>query len=125
MGRRTLFECRPTGAALGRYSGNNSEQPFRKLLFTVIFEIITFLIQKHFKTVTVNGNFEEINSNDFLDGNWESMEMKGLRTAGAKTVTVMVIHFLRGNFRANKFSRVTRLPVRILSQTVNLDIVSE
>ena len=24
-----------------------------------------------------NGNFEEINSNDFLDGNWESMEMKG------------------------------------------------
>ena len=24
-----------------------------------------------------NGNFEEINSNDFQDGNWESMEMKG------------------------------------------------
>ena len=24
-----------------------------------------------------NGTFEEINSNDFLDGNWESMEMKG------------------------------------------------
>ena len=24
-----------------------------------------------------NGNFEEINSNDFLDGNWESMEIKG------------------------------------------------
>ena len=24
-----------------------------------------------------NGNFEEINSYDFLDGNWESMEMKG------------------------------------------------
>ena len=24
-----------------------------------------------------NGNFEEIDSNDFQDGNWESMEMKG------------------------------------------------
>ena len=28
-----------------------------------------------------NGNFRKINSNDFQDGNWESMEMKGwLRT---------------------------------------------
>ena len=28
-----------------------------------------------------NNNFEEINSNDFQDGNWKSMEMKGwLRT---------------------------------------------
>ena len=24
-----------------------------------------------------NGNLEEIDTNDFLDGNWESMEMKG------------------------------------------------
>ena len=38
-----------------------------------------------------NGNFEEVNSNDFLDGNWESIENEGV-TAGAKTVTVMVIH---------------------------------
>ena len=50
---------------------------------TVIFEMITFLIQKHFKTATVTGNgkFGKINSNDFQDGNWVSMEMKGrLRT---------------------------------------------
>ena len=45
---------------------------------------------KTFQDGNGNGNFEEINSNDFLDGNWESMEIKG--TAGAKTVTVMVIH---------------------------------
>ena len=44
---------------------------------TVMFEIITFLIQKHFQNGNGNGNFEKINSNDFLDGNWESMEMKG------------------------------------------------
>ena len=46
---------------------------------------------KTFQDGNGNGNFEEINSNDFLDGNWESMEMKGV-TAGAKTVMVMVIH---------------------------------
>ena len=45
---------------------------------------------KTFQDGNGNGNFEEINSNDFLDGNWEPMEMKGA-TAGAKTVTVMVI----------------------------------
>ena len=44
---------------------------------TVIFEIITFLIQKRFKTVTVTVILREINSNDFLDGNWEPMEIKG------------------------------------------------
>ena len=44
---------------------------------TVMFEIISCLIQKHFKTVTVTVIFEEINSNYFQDGNWESMEMKG------------------------------------------------
>ena len=43
----------------------------------VIFETITFLIQKHFKTVTVTVNSEKINSNYFQDGNWESKEMKG------------------------------------------------
>ena len=32
---------------------------------------------KTFQDGNGNGNFEEINSNDFLDGNWESMEMKG------------------------------------------------
>ena len=57
---------------------------------TVIFEISTFQIQKHFKTVTVTVKFGEINSTDFQDGNWESMEIKGV-TADAKTVTVMVI----------------------------------
>ena len=46
---------------------------------------------KTFQDGNGNGNFGETNSNDFLDGNWESMENEGL-TAGAKTVTVMVIH---------------------------------
>ena len=46
---------------------------------------------KTFQDGNGNGNFEEINSNDFQDGNWESMENEGV-TAGAKTVTVMVIH---------------------------------
>ena len=46
---------------------------------------------KTFQDGNGNGNFEEINSNDFLDGNGESMENEGA-TAGAKTVTVMVIH---------------------------------
>ena len=32
---------------------------------------------KTFQDGNGNGNLEEINSNDFLDGNWESMEMKG------------------------------------------------
>ena len=32
---------------------------------------------KTFQDGDGNGNFEKINSNDFLDGNWESMEMKG------------------------------------------------
>ena len=36
---------------------------------------------KTFQDGNGNGNVEEINSNDFQDGNWESMEMKGrLRT---------------------------------------------
>ena len=46
---------------------------------------------KTFQDGNGNGDFEEINSNDFLDGNWESMANEGA-TAGAKTVTVMVIH---------------------------------
>ena len=47
---------------------------------------------KTFQDGNGNVNFEEINSNDFLDGNWESkMENEGA-TAGAKTVTAMVIH---------------------------------
>ena len=44
---------------------------------------------KTFQDCNGTGNFEEINSNYFQDGNWESME-KGV-TADAKTVTVMVI----------------------------------
>ena len=32
---------------------------------------------KIFQDGNGNGNFDEINSNDFLDGNWESMEIKG------------------------------------------------
>ena len=32
---------------------------------------------KTFQDGNGNGNFEKINSNDFLDGNWESMAMKG------------------------------------------------
>ena len=32
---------------------------------------------KTFQDGNGNGNFEEIHSNDLLDGNWESMEMKG------------------------------------------------
>ena len=32
---------------------------------------------KSFQDGNGNGSFEEINSNDFLDGNWESLEMKG------------------------------------------------
>ena len=44
---------------------------------TFIFEIITFLIQKHFKTVTVTVILGKINSNYFQDGNWEPMQMKG------------------------------------------------
>ena len=32
---------------------------------------------KIFQDGNGNGNFEEINSNDFLDGTWESMEIKG------------------------------------------------
>ena len=40
-------------------------------------KIITFLIQKHFKTETVTVNLGKINSNYLQDGNWESMEMKG------------------------------------------------
>ena len=36
---------------------------------------------KTFQDGNGNGNFGEINSNDFQDGNWEPMEMKGsLRT---------------------------------------------
>ena len=35
------------------------------------------VISKIFQDGNGNGNFEEIKSNDFLDGNWESMEMKG------------------------------------------------
>ena len=35
-----------------------------------------------------NGNFGEVNSSEFQDGNWEPMEMKG-STADAKTVTEM------------------------------------
>ena len=34
-------------------------------------------ISKTFQDGSGNGNFEEINSNDFLEGNWESMEIKG------------------------------------------------
>ena len=63
-----------------------------KWKITVIFEMITLISNsKTFQDGNGNGNFEEINSNDFLDGNWESMEMKG-RLRGAKTVTVVVIH---------------------------------
>ena len=51
--------------------------PKSRNMNTVIFEIITFLIQKTFQDGNGNGNFEEINSRDFLDGDWESMEMKG------------------------------------------------
>ena len=50
---------------------------------------------KTFQDGNGNGNFEEIKSHDFLDGNWESMENQGA-TVGAKTVTVMVI---RPNFK--------------------------
>ena len=32
---------------------------------------------KTFQDGNGNGNFEEINSNYFLDGHWESMEIKG------------------------------------------------
>ena len=32
---------------------------------------------KTFQDGNGNGTSEEINSNDFLDGNWESMEIKG------------------------------------------------
>ena len=32
---------------------------------------------KTFQDGNGNGNFEEMFSNDFLDGNWESMAMKG------------------------------------------------
>ena len=32
---------------------------------------------KTFQDGNGNGNFEEINSNDFLGGKWESMEIKG------------------------------------------------
>ena len=32
---------------------------------------------KTFQDGNGNGNFKKINSYDFLDGNWESMEMKG------------------------------------------------
>ena len=32
---------------------------------------------KTFQDGNGNGNFGKINSNDFQDGNWESMEMKG------------------------------------------------
>ena len=36
---------------------------------------------KTFQDGNGNGHFGNINSNDFQDGNWESMEMKGwLRT---------------------------------------------
>ena len=57
-----------------------------------VFVIITKLIaSKHYRHIrnyyrsksktfqdgNGNGNFGEINSNDFQDGNWEPMEMKG------------------------------------------------
>ena len=45
-----------------------------------------------------NGNFWKINSNDFEDGKWEPMEMKGA-TADARTVTVMVIKRIHPNFK--------------------------
>ena len=32
---------------------------------------------KTFQDGSGNGNFWKMNSNDFQDGNWESMEMKG------------------------------------------------
>ena len=61
---------------------------------------ITFLVRKHFKTVTVTVVSGKINSNDFQDGNWESNGNKGV-TADAKTVTVMVmvIELIHPNFK--------------------------
>ena len=47
------------------------------VVFTVIFDIIAFLIPKHFKTVTVTVILRKLIQMAFLDGNWESMEMKG------------------------------------------------
>ena len=135
------------------------------VLSTVIFEILTFLIQKHFKTVTVTDNLWEINSNDFQDGNWESMEMKvPQRNCVTKILpnvrvnflvrfaskplfywvmtgnplelfrkffgAVRAIFWLCGSFLApdfwgNKFSRVTRLPVIILTRTVKETEISK
>ena len=64
--------------AVGPFQEGPSEVTFESLrlfLGTVIFEIITCLIQKTLQDG--NGNFEELNSNDFQDGEWESMDMKG------------------------------------------------
>ena len=49
-------------------------------------------ISRTFQDGNGNGNFEEINSHDFLDGKWGVNGNEGV-TASAKTVTpVMVIH---------------------------------
>ena len=51
-----------------------TEAPERPLPKDPFFQL---LIQKHFKTVAVTVILGKINSNDFQDGNWKSMEMKG------------------------------------------------
>ena len=39
--------------------------------------MMTFLIKKTFQHGNGNGNSDKISSNDFQDGNWEPIEMKG------------------------------------------------
>ena len=68
-----------------------AKRHIRKKSHTVIFEIITFLIQKHFKTVTVMVILGKLIQMTFktVIGNINGNE--GV-TVDAKTVTVMDIH---------------------------------
>ena len=91
--KRVRVEWASSGRRKARYKQMNTYRHIRNYYLSS---------SKTFQDGNGNGNFEEINSNDFLDGNWESMETEGA-TAGAKTVTVMVIYpnFKDGNGNGN------------------------
>ena len=83
---------------------------------------------KTFQDGSGNGDFGKINSNDFQDGNWESMEMKGDCGRQDGNGDGNSSEFQDGNGNGNlgesKFSRITRLPVIILTRTV-MDVVHQ
>ena len=51
--------------------------PIFDLVYRHIQKNVSPFNSKTFQDGIGNGNFREINSNDFQDGNWEPMDMKG------------------------------------------------